>query len=110
MQTTRLRNSVINTDFRVSSTYPDVLVIPTAITDEELRKICEFRSMGRFPALCWMHPSNSSVMLRCSQPNSGIIGYHCVEDEKLFNLLNVKYIFDARPKINAVANQMKGKG
>ncbi len=131
----RIRHSSVNSDFSISTTYPDTLLVPSGMSDDELRKVGDFRSMGRIPALSWLHPSNNSVMLRCSQPNAGeflissnntpfqnfnatllyyylvgIIGTHCIEDEKLFGLVEVKYIFDARPKINAVANQMKGKG
>jgi myotubularin-related protein 1/2 len=100
----------VNLDFVYCSSYPDVLVVPNEMTDSELFKVKEFRSRGRFPCLTWIHPTNNCVLLRCSQPESGITGKRCIEDEKLLSMAEVKYIFDARPKVNALANSVKGKG
>jgi len=82
-----------------------------------LLKVCDFRSKARIPVLTWKHPNNDASLVRCSQPHVGIQGARSDEDEKLFReILNTNsqsstlYIFDARPKANAVANSLKGCG
>lgn len=30
-------------------------------------QIAQFRSKGRMPAVCWIHPHNTATLTRCSQ-------------------------------------------
>ena len=65
-----------------------------------------------FPqALSWIHPVTHASITRCSQPLLGPSVKRCREDEAYINTIlkankysKKLYIFDARPKINAVAN------
>jgi myotubularin-related protein 1/2 len=56
------------------------------------------------------------TILLGSQPLSGLTGSRCLDDEKLIQWIAASsptfklYIVDARPKANAMANQMKGGG
>ncbi|GAM20586.1 hypothetical protein SAMD00019534_037610 [Acytostelium subglobosum LB1] len=111
------RISDFNNDYYYSPTYPASLVVPKKITDLELINIASFRSKGRIPAVVWKSAKDHPVIIRCSQPVIGVTGKRCFEDEKLVecvrlaNLLSEKvYILDARPQINAVANQVMGMG
>ncbi|KAH3763759.1 myotubularin-related protein 1/2 [Pelomyxa schiedti] len=113
------RLSQINSAY-VASSYPRTLCVPSAIDDTQLEKVMHFRSKGRIPAVVFRFQLNGTVMLRCSQPAVGMLGKRCEEDELLFATLanplcspaptHRVLIFDARPKINALANKLKGMG
>ncbi|KAL6075474.1 Carrier protein, mitochondrial [Balamuthia mandrillaris] len=110
------RITELNRQYELCDTYPRVLCIPRAITPQELITISRFRSKGRIPALCWMHPLNKAVLCRCSQPLVGL-GKRLHEDELLLRYIrksNSKshylHIIDARPRANALANKSKGGG
>jgi myotubularin-related protein 1/2 len=99
-----------NENFSFIPTYPAQIIVPSALSDEELAKVKSFRSKGRIPAVIYQYPHNSAVILRSSQPNVGITFGRCAADEKLLFSCGVRVIYDARPKANAVANQAKGGG
>ncbi|PRP88274.1 myotubularin-related protein 2 isoform 1 [Planoprotostelium fungivorum] len=75
----------VNEEFKMSASYPPLLVVPASVTDEELLKVAEFRSRGRIPACIWRHAKNGAALLRCSQPGTGLRRSRCVEDEKLLD-------------------------
>eukprot|EP01117_Protostelium_nocturnum_P008288 TRINITY_DN2959_c0_g1_i3.p1 TRINITY_DN2959_c0_g1~~TRINITY_DN2959_c0_g1_i3.p1 ORF type:complete len:860 (+),score=334.69 TRINITY_DN2959_c0_g1_i3:58-2637(+) len=77
------RISNVNEDLKMSNTYPPLLVVPNRVTDEELLKVAEFRSRGRIPTCVWKHAKSETVLMRCSQPGSGIRSKRCHEDEQL---------------------------
>ncbi|XP_066920210.1 myotubularin-related protein 2-like [Clytia hemisphaerica] len=112
------RLTELNKDYRLCDTYPAVLAVPHQISDEEVQKCATCRSKSRFPVLSWLHPSNNASITRCSQPNVGVGGVRRNKDDEKYisaileaNLQCHKlFIMDARPKINAVANQAKGGG
>ncbi len=113
------RVSKLNQYYELCDTYPSLLIVPRAVNDDTVRQASKYRSRHRIPTLCWRHRKTGAAMLRCSQPCSGLAGNHSETDEKLIssshaaNPSNAKkrfMIIDARPLLNAVANQMKGKG
>ena len=114
---TEWRLTELNKDYRLCDTYPNVLVVPAAIEDEEVQKCATFRIKSRLPVLSWLHPLNNASITRCSQPNISVVRNRNKEDEKYIQAIleaNLQchklFIMDARPKINAVANQAKGGG
>jgi len=65
----------------------------------------------------WLHRESHASISRCAQPLVGLTGRTCQADEKMIrdiqfaNANSAKiYIYDARPKANAVANMAKGGG
>eukprot|EP00760_Papus_ankaliazontas_P023446 PhM_4_TR2054/c0_g1_i1/m.10158/K18081/MTMR1_2; myotubularin-related protein 1/2 len=58
-------------DGSVSPTYPARVVVPAAITDDTLRKVCAYRSRGRIPAVSFVHLESGGVIARCAQPLTG---------------------------------------
>jgi myotubularin-related protein 1/2 len=73
----------VNANYNVCLTYPSLMVVPTSISDEEVRQAAHFRSRGRLAHLCWQHPDNRAVLARSSQPFTGF-GMTCsTADEKL---------------------------
>ena len=111
--------SRINDKYQLCDTYPAILGLPQVTNNEvqELQEVAKFRSKGRIPVLSWLHPESLASITRCSQPQVGLAGRTCQADEKLIQSImdaNAQshriYIYDARPKVNAVANMAKGGG
>ncbi|RWS02746.1 myotubularin-related protein 2-like protein, partial [Dinothrombium tinctorium] len=107
----------INEKYEICDTYPAVLVVPSAATDDDLNAVANFRSRGRIPVLSWLHPETQASLTRCSQPLVGVSGKRCREDERYIQMImdaNAQshkiYIMDARPNTNAVANKARGGG
>ena len=69
--------------------------------------------------MTYYHP-NGAAITRSSQPMSGLSGRTCANDERLLECIRTAtktkpqptplYIFDARPRINAMGNQAAGAG
>lgn len=128
------RVTSINENYELSSTYPAVLAVPVETTDEDLRGSAAFRSKGRIPVLVWRNLVNNCTITRCSQPHVGMSNHRSTKDENLLAEINHcggqyahnRYattnsdqanevgkpfiIVDARPLLNATANQAVGKG
>jgi hypothetical protein len=92
--------------------------VPASVDDDALRKVGQFRSRHRLPACVYVHHKTRAAMARCSQPLVGLRRSRCSEDEMLLDAMRLANptdtstlrIFDARPKVNADANRLKGGG
>ena len=96
----------INKEYDLSDTYPPILAVPHAVSDEDLKEVAKFRSRGRIPALSWMHPDSQATICRCSQPLVGVGNKRSSHDENMVQQImdaNAEshriYIMDARPKV-----------
>jgi len=129
-----LRLSWVNENYTLCASYPRVLVVPSEkyISDVDLLVVGQFRSRGRIPTCTWKHPTRAQAIWRCSQPKVGMNSTRCVEDEKLLHALTAGVgslasgqqqqaggghghthlfaIYDCRPRFNARANILAGKG
>lgn len=125
-----------NSSYELCDTYPGVLAVPADVSDTKLGLAALFRSRGRLPVLSWRHPQNFCSITRSSQPMVGMQKRQSAEDEALLISINQAakgptnqfetpqqprknfrgaianpfVVFDARPKLNATANQAAGKG
>ncbi|XP_033876551.1 myotubularin-related protein 1-like isoform X3 [Acipenser ruthenus] len=106
--------SKVNSNYELCDTYPALLVIPTSIKDEDLRRVVAFRAKHRIPVLSWIHPESQATITRCSQPLVGPSDKRCKEDEKYLQTImdanaqsHKLTIFDARQ--NSVADTNKAK-
>jgi len=81
------RLSEVNKNFELCPTYPETVIVPACITDDQLKKIACFRSSKRFPAVVWRSKSNGAVLARSSQPNVGLLGWRLNEDELLIKAI-----------------------
>lgn len=111
------RVSEANKDYGMCETYPTLLGVPAAVSDEGLIQASQFRSKGRLPVLSWLHPVTHASITRSSQPLVGAARKRSKEDEDyLAAILKANkhgkklYVMDARPKINAYANIAMGGG
>ncbi|XP_067381019.1 myotubularin-related protein 1a isoform X4 [Channa argus] len=106
--------SKINSNYDLCDTYPSILVVPTNITDEDIKRVALFRAKHRIPVLSWIHPETQATIVRCSQPLVGPTDRRCKEDERFLQLImdanaqsHKLSIFDARQ--NSVADTNKAK-
>lgn len=97
--------------------YPSELMLPGGMTNDELKRVCSYRSKGRIPAVVYMHERTKATISRSSQPLVGLGKNRCQEDEKLLarimNLTGARnrfFIMDARKKTAATGNKIMGKG
>ena len=77
------RISKINCDYGFSPSYPALIPVPSAITDNTLNYAGRYRSRARIPALTYLHPVNNCSITRCSQPMLGVRQNRSIQDEKL---------------------------
>ncbi|XP_063067078.1 myotubularin-related protein 3 isoform X2 [Engraulis encrasicolus] len=77
------RISEINRDFRLCSSYPELLLVPAWVTDKELENVAAFRSWKRFPVVVYRHQTTGAVIGRCGQPEVSWWGWRSAEDEQL---------------------------
>lgn len=77
------RISKVNQDLRLCSTYPEEVLVPNSITDTELEAVSHFRTARRFPSIVWRDVKTGAVLVRCSQPEVGWLGWRSPEDEKM---------------------------
>lgn len=111
------RFSDLNEGYDICPTYPSTLVFPGNLSDEDIRGAAAQRSIGRLPALVWLHANTKAPLCRASQPLAGLSGTSLELDKKM--CVSIKNscpsglplrIADARPKLNANANAVQGKG
>lgn len=109
--------SDLNRNYKLCSTYPQTLVVPGALTDEEVIECASHRSRGRIASLVWIHPSTKASLCRSAQPMAGMSGSSNEADRKFCISIKTSCprglplrIADARPRLNANANAIQGKG
>uniref|UniRef100_A0A1B6M8J2 Myotubularin phosphatase domain-containing protein n=1 Tax=Graphocephala atropunctata TaxID=36148 RepID=A0A1B6M8J2_9HEMI len=81
------RVSLANKDYRLCGSYPQRLLVPAGIPDQQLDAASKFRSSRRVPAVVWRHRGNGAVIARCSQPEVGWLGWRSSDDEALINAI-----------------------
>ena len=67
-------------------------------SDDILKGSAKFRSKGRIPALCWVHPGNGATLHRSAQPRTGFLRFtRCKEDEALVQSIRLRCDGIVRP-------------
>lgn len=107
-----------NKDYSVCATYPNMLVVPKCMKDNQIIACSKFRTKNRLPAMSYFDKNTGCSMWRCSQCMNGLMNNRIIEDENMLvemgktanndrNLINNSrvIIYDARPKLNAQANK-----
>lgn len=107
------RISEANKNFALCPTYPEKTLVPKNVTDENLVKVAQFRCMGRYPVLSYLHKPNRAVIVRSGQPMVGPSNKRCREDERLLTAIigNQRgHIIDTRHENIAQLAKTKGGG
>jgi hypothetical protein len=111
-----------NWSYELCPSYSRHIAIPKTFPLSKLKTAASYRSKQRLPALTWIHPENNAPLCRCAQPRSGFTQMASMpeDDEMLLAIRStaitnimpnpILHIFDARPKLNANANALAGKG
>ncbi|XP_030194553.1 myotubularin-related protein 1a isoform X1 [Gadus morhua] len=109
--------SRVNSSYQLCDTYPSLLVVPTCIPEDDLRRVAAFRAKHRIPVLSWIHPESQATIVRCGQPLVGPHDRRCKEDERLLQTVmdanaqsHKLLIFDARQSSVADTNKAKDGG
>ena len=117
-----LRISNKNENFGFIASYPKYLIEPKKIDDKILENALNFRSEKRVPTLTYYYKNDEykeskklvSGIWRSSQVVSGLKGKKDADDIKLLNKISELgdklYIFDARPKEDAFLQKVGGYG
>lgn len=109
------RLSHVNQSFAICSTYPQIIAVPSSISDTVLGHVAKFRTKGRFPILSFLSSSGAAIA-RSSQPLVGLKIKRSIQDEKLVEAIRQSspsqklLLVDARPTANAYANAVTGAG
>ncbi|XP_057175733.1 myotubularin-related protein 3 isoform X1 [Triplophysa rosa] len=77
------RISNINHNYRLCSSYPQQILVPASVTDQQLENVAAFRSWKRIPAVVYRHQSSGAVIGRCGQPEVSWWGWRNADDEHL---------------------------
>lgn len=114
------RISAANKDFDLCPTYPQYLIVPSNVSDEDLKKLRSGRFFHRFATAVWRCRKTGGVLMRCAQPSIGFFGNPNDEDVKMYNnIVRSVVTKDKKPKILIVdarsytaawANKAKGGG
>jgi len=115
-----------NMAYQLGATYPAWLCVPKACASEPLlQEAAKFRSKGRIPSLSWRCPWTGATISRCAQPLSGLrvtrAGRSRGDEALVRGLWRASalplgrgdaphLILDCRPRRNAQANAVAGKG
>lgn len=81
----------INHDYSYSRTYPNVMCVPKAVSDNTLKYGGTFRSKSRIPCLSYLH-SNGGSITRASQPMVGVRSKRNPQDERLVSAIFASHI------------------
>jgi hypothetical protein len=63
-ESSRWRLSAANSDYSISRSYPQLIVLPQSFPDVNLLAVRDFRKDGRIPACVWRHPNNGAALAR----------------------------------------------
>ena len=117
-----LRFCNVNKDFSLCESYPEFLIAPKNIVDSQLKAAAQYRTKGRLPIMAYYYSGNADddtnyvpTIWRSAQNKGGIMGSK-KNDCDISLIKSIKdmsknlYIYDCRPKLNAMANRLNGGG
>jgi len=64
------RISFVNTGYSVCRTYPALLVVPTLVSDESVKKVSRCYRGGRLPVITWRHAHTRAFLVRAASFSS----------------------------------------
>ena len=117
-----LRFCYANKDFKLCETYPEFLIEPAKISDEDLKQASLYRTKNRLPIMSYYFYNTNSdddknvpTIWRSAQNKGGLMGskkntcdinlISCIKE-----MSKDLFIYDCRPKLNAMVNRLNGGG
>ena len=117
-----LRYTDVNKKFALCESYPEFLIAPKNITDQQLKQAASYRTKGRLPILAYYYignieetPNLVPTIWRSAQNKGGLMGSK-KNDADISLIKSIKdmsknlFIYDCRPRLNAMANRLNGGG
>ena len=117
-----LRYCYLNKNFFLCESYPEFLIAPSNITDKQLQQAALYRTKGRLPIMAYYYMGNIDenskyvpTIWRSAQNKGGLMGSKKNENDinlikSIKNMSKNLFIYDCRPKLNAMANRLNGGG
>ena len=69
------RISTLNSTYAVCRSYPALVVVPNAVSEDNLRKVARCYRSSRFPVITWKHPRTRALLVRGAAFNTkGVMG------------------------------------
>jgi myotubularin-related protein 1/2 len=110
----KLKESNLNKTFGLCNTYPNYLIFPSVLQENEIKEASLFRSSNRLPTLSYYYNPNGKKFFgslwRSSQNKPGLTNNRSTADEKLLKTIgdlgNKLYVYDARPYLAAQGNRV----
>ncbi|XP_063236434.1 myotubularin-related protein 13 [Bacillus rossius redtenbacheri] len=69
------RITTANSVYMMCKSYPALLVMPSAVTDDSLRRFCRCYRNNRVPCVTWRHPRTKALLVRgAGQHGKGVMG------------------------------------
>ena len=117
-----LRFCYANKNFKLCETYPEFLIEPAQMSDEDLKQASLYRTKNRLPIMAYYYYNPNSddekcvpTIWRSAQNKGGLMGSK--KNDSDINLIKYirdmsknLYIYDCRPKLNAMVNRLNGGG
>ncbi len=100
-------------NYKICESYPKQFIIPSYLNEDDIMKCGKYRTKKRLPVLTYFYKKNGCSIWRSSQPKPKFgLKISDKDVELLKKIAGIKnlIIFDARPKLNAIANSLKGAG
>lgn len=110
----KFRVSTVNRNFALCSSYPEEVIVPVGVSDEDIVKVASVRHGNRFPVVCYHHSPTGAVLVRCGQPLCGHTQRKLKEDVSMLNAYlpsrSRGRVIDVRPQNIAQQHMSKGGG
>ncbi|XP_041471709.1 myotubularin-related protein 13-like isoform X7 [Lytechinus variegatus] len=58
--------SEVNSKFEVARSYPALIVVPSVLSDDSIRRLAKCHRHGRLPAITWRHQRTKGLLIRSS--------------------------------------------
>ena len=84
-----------NTDGKICESYPSYICVPAAMATEQLFDCAAHRAQRRIPALSYRHGSTQTVIVRSSQPRTGLGDTVCSNDVTLLDVYRRSGMFNS---------------
>ncbi len=69
------RVTTVNSRYSLTPSYPALLLVPSRINDQSLKRYVRCHKHGRFPTITWRHPHTHALLLRGAGFHSrGVVG------------------------------------
>ncbi|XP_064461216.1 myotubularin-related protein 4-like isoform X5 [Ornithodoros turicata] len=79
--------SDINKSFDFCQSYPQYILVPASVQDQDMEDVASFRYSRRIPAVVWRHHMYGTVIARSAQPEVGWLGWRSPKDENLIQAI-----------------------